>query len=124
MEKILILLLSLISSGILFKKIFDYYEEDKAKLLSQKKSGEVILGQIVETIAPIIDSFPIKYEERKDLVFLGMPIDFIHFGEEGIMFIEIKSGKATLSTKQRQIKKLIEEKKVSFVSVQIPQKQK
>lgn len=114
--------MTLLLSGILFKKIIDSYEEEKAKILSQRKSGEVILGQIAEVLAPLLDNFPIKYEERKDLVFLGMPIDFIHFGEDKILFIEIKSGKAVLSGKQRKIKKLIDDKKIEFISVQIPEK--
>jgi len=104
-----------------FSKKIEREKERYRKLYSQKKSGEVVMGAIAEAMAPMLDNFPVKGEE-KELHFLGMPIDYIHFGEDEIKFIEVKSGKSTLSTKQRNIKKQIESGKVSFVTVRIPEK--
>lgn len=100
--------------------LFWKYEEKRyRKLQSNKKSGEVILGQISETLAPVLKDFPIE-GDPKDITFLGQPIDYIHFSNKKITFIEIKSGKSRLSTKQRKIKKMIEEGNVEFKTYRIP----
>jgi len=88
-------------------------KRNNRKLLSQKKSSEVLLGQISEHLAPFLDSFPID-EELNELNFLGMPIDYIHFGEEEVTFIEVKSGNSKLSKKQRRIRDQINDGKVKF----------
>lgn len=103
-----------------FKKFVSYEKKKYRRLLSQKKSSEVVLGQISEVIAPFIDSFPAK--NQKDVNFLGMPIDFIYFGPEEVVFIEVKSGKSRLSKKQRTIRDQIKDGKVSFVTHRIPEK--
>ena len=104
----------------LIKKVKDS-EEKFSKLLSQKKSGEVILGQISEQLAPFLDSFP--YDPHK-VKFIGMPIDYICFDENKITFIEVKSGKSTLSPKQNNIKKLIKDKQVFWDEYRVPDKVK
>lgn len=92
--------------------------------MSQKKSSEVILGQISETLAPFLDSFPNDNNDIKDLNFLGNPIDYVLWGKNKIVFIEVKSGKSRLSKKQRKIRKLIREGKVEFIIHRIPEKVK
>ena len=86
------------------------------KLLSQKKSSEVRLGHISETIAPFLESFEFNPEE---CAFLGKPIDYISFSKEAITIVEIKSGKAQLTKKQRQIRDLIKDGKVYWKEVRI-----
>lgn len=90
--------------------------ERYSKLLSQKKSSEVITGQVAEKIAPFLKEFP--YNPRQS-TFLGMPIDYMVFGEKMITFIEIKSGNARLTKKQRAIRKLVEDKKVEWREINI-----
>ena len=89
------------------------------KTLSAKKSTEVRTGYAVENLVPFMKNF--KYNPEK-LQFMGMPIDYIHFGEDKITFIEVKSGKARLSIKQRKIKKLINEHKVDWDEIRIKTK--
>jgi len=48
-----------------------------------------------------------------------MPIDYIHFGTDKITFIEIKSGNARLNESQKNIKRLVTEKKIEFVTYRI-----
>lgn len=86
-------------------------------ILSQKKSSEVTLGFISEKLAPFLKGFPVKNPEK--LQFMGMPIDYIHFGDEEITFIEVKSGNARLSESQKKIQKLVSEKKVKFETFRI-----
>ena len=85
-------------------------------LLSHKKSSEVRLGQISEQLAPFLDLFP--YDPKK-VQFLGNPIDYIYFGEDEIVIIEVKSGNARLSKKQRAIKALILGGKVGWKEIRI-----
>lgn len=87
-----------------------------SKLLSQKKSSEVRLGQISENLAPFLKDF--KYNP-KETHFIGMPIDYIIFEEDKIVFLEIKSGKSQLSTKQRNIRNLIKDGKVFWDEMRI-----
>lgn len=89
---------------------------EKSKLLSQKKSTEVRTGHIVEKFAPFLDNFPHNPEQA---IFLGQPIDYLVFGEDGVTFSEIKSGNAQLSKKQRLIRDHIKEGRVYWEEVRI-----
>jgi predicted Holliday junction resolvase-like endonuclease len=93
------------------KKRIDVLEADLKKIKSQKKSSEVRTGLIAEQMAPFLEGFP--YDPRS-AVFLGKPLDFVVFDEEGIHFVEVKSGNAQLTTKQRMLRDLINDKKVTF----------
>lgn len=79
--------------------------------LSQKKSSEVRTGLIAEQMAPFLEGFP--YAPGK-AIFLGKPLDFLVFDEEGIHFVEVKSGNAQLNSNQRKIRDQLKEKKVTF----------
>jgi len=85
-------------------------------ILSQTKSSEVRTGKLVETLAPILDDFPVDIRKPgTSTVFLGQPVDFVHFDPEaGITFIEVKSNDATLTNMQRCIRTCVEEGRVSW----------
>jgi len=89
---------------------------EKSKVLSQKKSSEVITGQIAEKIAPFLEHF--KYNPQ-NATFLGQPIDYLVFEKDEIVFVEIKSGNARLSKKQKEIKDLIKNNKVNWKEIRI-----
>ena len=88
-----------------------FEQEQYAKLLGQKKSSEVRTGKITEQIAPFLEDYPLNPRTAR---FIGDPIDFVHFDEEMVTFLEVKSGKSQLSTKQRRIRDLIRGGKVEF----------
>lgn len=113
METIL-LAFSMALVGLTLRAQFIKERETRVKMNSQKKSGEVLLGNISEVLAPFLKDFPIEEEEVKNLNFLGMPIDFVYFGEDEVKFIEVKSGNSRLSKKQTRIKKNIQEGRVKF----------
>ena len=91
-------------------------KKDFDTLLSHKKSSEVRLGQISEQLAPFLDLFP--YDPKK-ISFLGNPIDYVYFGEDKVVIIEIKSGNSRLSKKQKLIKSLIKGGKVEWDEIRI-----
>lgn len=90
--------------------------EQKKKVTSQKKSSEVRLGHIAETLAPFLEQFEFDPET---CTFMGRPIDYISFGDDEITFIEIKSGNSQLSAKQRHIRDLVNNKLVAWKEVRI-----
>lgn len=94
----------------------DFQIRQYEKLASQKKSSEVRTGKIVEQLSPFLENYPLSPDTA---CFLGQPIDFIHFDEDKITFVEVKSGKSQLSKKQRAIKSLIDEGKVEFIIYRI-----
>ena len=99
-----------------FRKELTEEKEAKKKVLSQKKSGEVRLGHIAEKLAPFLEDFTY---DPSNATFLGQPIDYIVFEDEEIVFVEIKSGNAKLSPKQKHIKELIENNCVSWKEIRI-----
>jgi predicted Holliday junction resolvase-like endonuclease len=96
-------------------QIFEISEQKK-KVTSQKKSSEVRLGHIAETLAPFLDQFDFDPET---CVFLGRPIDYISFGDDEITFIEVKSGQSQLNAKQRYIRDQVKAKLVTWKEVRI-----
>lgn len=118
---VLILILFALLTGYYF--MYKIYKRDTRKLtevnttlLSQKKSSEVRLGQISEHLAPFLKDF--KHNPKK-AHFLGMPVDYIVFEDDEIIFLEIKSGKSQLSKTQQNIKKLVSDGKVSWEVMRI-----
>ena len=90
--------------------------ESRKKTLSQKKSSEVRLGNIAETLAPFLDQFDFDPE---NCIFLGRPIDYISFEDEVVTLIEVKSGKSQLNSKQRHIRDLVKSKQIAWKEIRI-----
>jgi len=98
------------------QKNLDEETETRRKVVSQKKSSEVRLGHIAETLAPFLDQFEFDPET---CVFLGKPIDYISFADDVITIIEVKSGKSQLNSKQRHIRDLIKNNQVVWKEIRI-----
>jgi predicted Holliday junction resolvase-like endonuclease len=81
------------------------------KLKGEQQSKAVRLGQISEQVLPFHAEFPYDYKKLKPLF---QPVDYIYFGDESIVFIEMKMGTSQLSENQRNIRRLISEGKVRF----------
>lgn len=86
------------------------------KLCYQKKQSEIRLGQIAEQVAPFLDHFPYNPKEAQ---FLGNPIDYVVFGKDEVVFVEVKSGGSRLTKKQRLIRDNIKNGKVKFEEIRI-----
>ena len=71
-------------------------------------------GQITEEFLPLVQSYPY---DPKQFRFLGSPIDGVQFEDDKIILVEFKSGNSSLSSRQRQVRKLIKEKKVYFETI-------
>lgn len=122
----LLLILTIIVAGVVWTEFrkryirlqesFDLSVRRYSELESQKRSSEVRLGLIAEQMAPYLSGFPCN---TQDIHFLGQPIDYIGFDEKGVHFIEVKSGEAKLSPKQRKIRDDIQAGKVFWHVVKV-----
>jgi predicted Holliday junction resolvase-like endonuclease len=99
-------------------------EKDKvySKLFSLHKSQQVRMGHIMEKIAPMLDTFPVDVTDASVLpLFDAVDYLVIKIGskdphQDGIYFVEIKTGKADLSHKQRAVRNLIRDGRVHFLT--------
>ena len=87
------------------------------------RSRSVLSGMFSEQLAPFLPDFPFAPTECK---FLGKPVDFIVFKGmdkkkiEEIVFVEVKSGKAKLSSQEKNLKEAIKNKKVRWEEYRVP----
>lgn len=97
-------------------------EKAKVKKDSTFRSSAVNWGKTIEHFVPFMTKFPVPPE---DVVFLGMPIDYVGFTHTDsktkceVHFIEVKSGNSILMGKQRNIKKAIEEGRVHWHEIAV-----
>ena len=91
-------------------------EEKNIRILSQKKSSEVRLGQISEQLVPFLSVF--KFDPKR-AHFIGQPIDYVVFEDDAVTFVEVKSGGAQLTSTQKLIKKLIQDGKVRWEEIRV-----
>jgi len=88
-----------------------------------KRSRAVIGGQVSEQLAPYFPDFPYNPSEAR---FIGKPIDFLIFkgmDEKDItevIFVEVKSGKSSLSTHERKLRDAINNKNVKWEEYRLP----
>lgn len=102
------------------KRELDKEVGKNSEILSQKKSSETKMGMISENILPILSQFPY---DSQNLRHLGSPIDYIYFDFENaeIIFLEVKSGNAQESKRQKIIKNAVTLGKVFYEEVRINQ---
>lgn len=112
LEEIQIKVRSLEDEKLTLQQTLEYQKEQYDKLIGQKKSSEVRTGKIAEQMAPFLENYPLPSKTAR---FIGDPIDFVHFDEESVTFVEVKSGKSQLNKNQRRIRDLIKDGKVEFV---------
>ena len=90
-----------------------------------KRSRAVLTGFFSEQLAPYLPDFPYSPTEAR---FIGKPIDFIVFKGmdekdiKDVVFVEVKSGKASLSSHERKLRDIIKDKKVNWEEYRIPEK--
>lgn len=87
-------------------------------------------GQLLEKWTPFLNHPDIDEEwDHKDWSFLGQPIDYVVFNwyenpqenlERGqIVMMDVKSGKSSLTTKQRRIRDLVQARKIEWREVRL-----
>lgn len=93
-----------------------------ARLDSADTQRSVIKGKVNENMAPILPGWKWNVADAR---FYGSPVDFCIFkglSEDNItevIFVDVKSGKAQMSPRQKQIKKCLEAGKISWDTFRI-----
>ena len=110
-------------------ELFNEWKTKEEKAIREdaiKHSLATIIGKVGEQIAPVV-IFSNYGINPKDLRYLGTPIDYIGFkglseGElQEVVFIEVKSGKTALLTKnEKQVKEAVENGKVRWIFIHLP----
>jgi len=76
------------------------------------------LGKRTGKLNELLATFELTKYDR--LFYLGEPVDFVGVKyDEGIDFIEVKTGKARLTEDEKRLKDLIELKMVNYVSLSV-----
>ena len=101
------------------RKDCEFFEKGLQELKSQQQSKSVRLGQLTESILPLHINFPYDYKLIRPMF---QPIDYVYFGEDKIIFIEVKMGTSQLSEKQKNIARLVKEGKVFFEQHRVDEK--
>lgn len=85
-------------------------------VLSRKQSLSTKYGKMTEQFMPFLEVYP--YDEH-NFRFLGSPVDGVQFNEDGVVFVEFKTADSRLTSEQRRIRDLVNDKKVSFREIRI-----
>jgi len=98
----------------------DSEKEIKNKTLSASRRS--LVGKFIEKFVPFLERFDY---EPSDAHFIGQPIDYIIFDGlhedkvRKIIFLEVKSGKSKLTSRERSLKEAIENKEVYWDELRV-----
>ncbi len=85
-----------------------------------QRSHAVTVGKVHEQLVPYLPDF---HFNPKDARFLGTPVDLVVFDglDEGqlrrVVFVEVKTGGAALSARERQVRETIEARQVEWTEL-------
>jgi predicted Holliday junction resolvase-like endonuclease len=103
----------------------EQWKVEKEKEIRQDaidKSQSVTMGKMTEHIVPYLPGFRFNPSDAR---FIGSPIDFVVFdglGEDEvrkIVFVEVKTGASSLSTRERSIRNAVQDKKIEWLEIKV-----
>ena len=103
--------------GLLYLLIWKAKHISAIRQDAVQRSQAVTVGKVSEQLVPLLPGFRFN---PKDVRFLGSPVDLVVFDglNDGtvrqVVFIEVKTGAAGLSSRERQVRDAILEKRVSW----------
>lgn len=87
-----------------------------------QRSLAVTAGKVHEQLVPYLPEFAFN---PKDVRFLGSPVDLVVFDGlsaghvQRVVFLEVKTGEATLTERERQVRQVIEARQVAWVELRV-----
>lgn len=90
------------------------------RLDAVQRSQAVTAGKVLEQLVPYLPEFAFN---PKDARFLGSPVDFVVFDglSDGVVrqvvFVEVKTGNAELSRRERQVRDAVEARQVVWAEI-------
>ena len=103
--------------GILYLLVWKAKHTNAIRQDAVQRSQAVTVGKVSEQLVPLLPGFTFN---PKDARFLGSPVDFVVFDglNDGVVrqvvFMEVKTGAAALSSRERQVRDAILEKRVRW----------
>lgn len=94
-----------------------------ARRSSVEQSRRALTGQVTEKLAPHFPDFPYDPTEVR---FLGTPVDYVVFRGlsrdrvEEIVFLEVKSGRSDLTTRERSVRDAARDARVRWDTYRAP----
>ncbi len=88
-----------------------------------QRSLAVTAGKVYEQVVPYLPDF---HFNPKDARFLGTPVDFVVFdglsdgAVERVVFVEVKTGVADLSTRERRVRDAVRSRQVEWLELRVP----
>lgn len=101
---------------ILFFYLWRKTRDHAADIKFQKHSLSSKYGKMTEQFLPFLADYPYNPQNFR---FLGTPIDGIQFDEDKIIFLEFKTADAQLSQKQRYIRDLVKDGRITFEQIRL-----
>lgn len=89
-----------------------------------QRSQAVTAGKVFEQLVPFLPDFPFN---PRDARFLGSPIDLVVFDGldadelRRVVFVEIKTGASTLSTRERRVRDAVQAGRVAWLELRLPE---
>ncbi|HKA58294.1 MAG TPA: Holliday junction resolvase-like protein [Gemmatimonadales bacterium] len=87
-----------------------------------QRSLAVTTGKVHEQLVPFLPDFGFN---PKDVRFLGSPVDLVVFDGlsagmvERVVFLEVKTGSASLTEREKQVRKVIEARQVAWAELRL-----
>ncbi len=105
--------------GLLIQRLRDQTMIRRERKDAIRRSRAVLGGLAGEQVAPLLPGFPC---DAADVRFVGKPVDYVAFpgmSEGGrvqeVVFIEVKTGSAGLSRREKEIKEAVKAGRVRWV---------
>ena len=108
--------------GVFIMRLLSLHEHKWVRKQATQWSRNAIFGEVYEKILPALPNFPYA---PKDMVFIGKWCDYIIFDGlsewslREIVFLELKSGNATLNKNEKAIQYLVDHRRVRFSEYRI-----
>jgi len=121
-ETNLIIFLVLINAFLIYLLLSRLGKEEQIRKDAIRKSRLVLEGKFKEQLAPLMPEF--RYNPT-DARFLGSPVDFVIFRglaknePKEVVFVEVKTGDAQMSEREKLVKEVIDRKKVRHEVIRI-----
>lgn len=104
-----------------YRAVFRYDEEDleRARADAARRSRSARSGRAAEQLAPLGAEFSARWDPA-DARFVGAPVDFVVFDGlcagalRELVLVEVKSGRGSLSTSERQVREAVEEGRLRY----------
>lgn len=117
-------------TGVSYRARYKHTDADltEARADAVSRSRSVVSGKVQEHLAPLFPEFLQRFNPR-DAIFLGNPLDFVVFDGlnetedtdvRRVVFVEVKTGRASLSKRERRVRDAIEAGRVGYELVRLP----